>query len=143
MGVNSSTPLFGGLCSHPNERIQKAIRREQQQQQQQQQHPEQPRRDEYDYNDDSDDDDQSFVLPEFVFAVNLCIPMNNTEGSCIDPTNTNEDAGYYHAVFYFGADKDRMEEINAGTTPFGRVMNKFIYGDESDDEFRNGSFKLI
>eukprot|EP00751_Fragilariopsis_kerguelensis_P020586 CAMPEP_0170895270 /NCGR_PEP_ID=MMETSP0734-20130129/43839_1 /TAXON_ID=186038 /ORGANISM="Fragilariopsis kerguelensis, Strain L26-C5" /LENGTH=316 /DNA_ID=CAMNT_0011286769 /DNA_START=36 /DNA_END=986 /DNA_ORIENTATION=+ len=103
--VNTETPIYGGLCAHPDERIQTALREE---------------------NLGIRRDNDEFILPEFVFAVNLCIPMNE---------------GYSHAVFYFGADKDRMEEIKQETTPFGRVMNAFIYG--KDDNFRDRSLKLI
>ncbi len=42
---------------------------------------------------------------------------------------------------YFGVDKVAWEEIKQGTTPAGRLMNQFLFG-ESDD-FRNKSFKLI
>lgn len=62
-------------------------------------------------------------LPPFVFAVNLCIPGT-----------TN-----YHQVSYFAI--SNMEEIERGTTPFGRLMQKFIFGDS--DQFRDDTFKLI
>lgn len=62
-------------------------------------------------------------LPPFIFAVNLCVPG-------VQP---------YHQVTYFGVDD--MEELEHPTTPFGRVMNQFIFGDS--DEFRNKTFKLI
>jgi hypothetical protein len=62
-------------------------------------------------------------LPPFIFAMNLVIP-----GCSI-----------YHQVSYFAIDD--MKEIEQGTTPFGRLMNEFMFG-ESDD-FRNKTFKLI
>jgi len=97
--VNSEKPIYTGMCAHPGERIQLALERER----------------------------KTGVkeLPEFVFAVNLCIPAENI----------------YHAVFYYGIDKATMDEIKQGESAFGRVMNKFLFG-ESDD-FRNKSFKLI
>jgi Protein ENHANCED DISEASE RESISTANCE 2, C-terminal len=64
-------------------------------------------------------------LPEFVFCINLCVPGSIN----------------YHNVYYFGADKAIMEEIRNMSTPFGRLMNEFLYGDS--DEFRNRTFKLI
>jgi hypothetical protein len=95
--INCEKPLYGGICAHPTERIQQALRRE---------------------------EATGFKeLPEFVFCVNLCVPGTN----------------FYHKVSYFGI--DNMEEIHKETTPFGKLMNKFIFGD--DDEFRNSSFKLI
>jgi hypothetical protein len=62
-------------------------------------------------------------LPLFVFAVNLCIPGTKN----------------YHQVSYFGISD--MDEIERGTTPFGRLMQKFIFGES--DQFRNDTFKLI
>ena len=53
----------------------------------------------------------------------------------------------YHEVNYFGIDD--MNEIKNQTTPFGKLMHRFIYGtkngkkDGSDDKFRNNTFKLI
>lgn len=67
-------------------------------------------------------------LPEFVFAVNLVVPAD-------------DDGFYYNAVFYFGVNKYLMEEINTGSTPFGNVMNRYIFGDS--DDYRNGTLKLI
>lgn len=96
--VHSSTgTICEGLCGHPNERVQQAIRREK----------------------------KTGVpqLPPFIFAVNLSIPGTKT----------------YHLVSYYGVED--MEEIEQQKTPFGRLMNKFIFGDS--DEFRNETFKLI
>jgi hypothetical protein len=97
--INAETPIYSGMCANPNERIQKALQRER--------------------------ETGVHELPEFVFAVNLCIPAQTV----------------YHAVFYFGADKDCMDEIKQGMTPFGRLMKQFIYG--NSDEYRNKTFKLI
>lgn len=95
--VNCEKPIYEGMCSHPNERVQLALKRERETGQRE--------------------------LPPFVFAVNLVIPG----------------ATVYHQVHYFGI--DNMDEIMQGTTPFGRLMNKFIFG--NSDEFRNKTFKLI
>ena len=62
-------------------------------------------------------------LPEFVFCINLCVPG----------------PPFYHKVSYFGV--NNMDEIRNETTAFGRLMNRFIFGDS--DEFRNETFKLI
>lgn len=62
-------------------------------------------------------------LPSFIFAVNLCVPGDKT----------------YHQVSYFGV--ENFDEIEHPKTPFGRLMNKFIFGES--DEFRNKTFKLI
>jgi hypothetical protein len=64
-------------------------------------------------------------LPDFVFCVNLCVPGSVN----------------YHCVYYFGADKAIMEEVRTGSTPFGRLMHKFLNG--GSDDFRNRTFKLI
>lgn len=95
--IRCQEPFYQGMCSHPNERIQKALRREA----------------------------ATGVreLPKLVFAVNLCVP-----GTYV-----------YHKVAYFGT--DNVEEIEERSTPFGRLMYKFIYGE--DDQFRNATFKLI
>jgi hypothetical protein len=95
--INCQTPLYDGICAHPTQRIQQALRRE--------------------------EETGIRELPEFVFCVNLCVPG----------------PPFYHKVSYFGI--DNMEEILEETTPFGKLMNKFIFGD--DDDFRNSSFKLI
>lgn len=50
--VNTETPIYEGLCSHPNERLQLALKRE--------------------------SETGVRELPPFVFAVNLCIPGNVT-----------------------------------------------------------------
>ena len=95
--INCEKPLYGGICAHPTERIQQALRRE--------------------------EETGVKELPAFVFCVNLCVPGSN----------------FYHKVSYFGIDD--MEEIRKETTPFGKLMNKFIFGD--DDDFRNSTFKMI
>ena len=95
--VNCEAPMYDGICNHPEERVQKALRLEK--------------------------ETGERHLPEFVFCVNLCVP-----GQTI-----------YHQATYFGI--DNLEEIKTEATPFGRLMNRFIFGD--DDEFRNKTFKLI
>eukprot|EP00536_Pseudo-nitzschia_multiseries_P016090 jgi/Psemu1/299176/fgenesh1_pm.1019_\ len=97
--VNTATPIYTGMCAHPGERVQSALERER--------------------------ETGVRELPEFVFAVNLCIPGDRI----------------YHAVFYYGIDKATMDEIKNGQTPFGRIMNKFMFGES--DAFRNNAFKLI
>lgn len=95
--VHTERPIYTGLCAHPEERIQQALKRE--------------------------SDTGVKELPSFIFAVNLCVPGDKT----------------YHQVSYFGT--DNFDQIEHPTTPFGRLMNKFIFGDS--DEFRNKTFKLI
>ncbi|CAJ1934250.1 unnamed protein product [Cylindrotheca closterium] len=95
--VHSEGTIREGLCGHPNERVQRAIRREK--------------------------ETGVSQLPPFIFAVNLSIPGTQT----------------YHLVSYYAV--ENMEEIEHQKTPFGRIMNKFIFGDS--DEFRNETFKLI
>ncbi|VEU39756.1 unnamed protein product [Pseudo-nitzschia multistriata] len=97
--VNTKTPIYTGMCSHPGERVQMALERERQ--------------------------TGMRELPEFIFAVNLCIPAQTI----------------YHAVFYYGIDKATLDEIKNNETAFGRIMNKFIFGDS--DSYRNDTFKLI
>jgi hypothetical protein len=97
--VNTQRPFHTGMCAHPEERVQQALKRER--------------------------ETGLKELPEFVFAVNLCVPGQIN----------------YHNVYYFGADKACMEEIRMQTTPFGRLMYQFLYG--GSDEYRNKTFKLI
>mmetsp|Transcript_18036 Transcript_18036/g.25423 ORF Transcript_18036/g.25423 Transcript_18036/m.25423 type:complete len:460 (-) Transcript_18036:973-2352(-) len=96
--VQVDKPIFTGLCSHPDERIQKALKREEETGVQE--------------------------LPDFIFAINLVVP-----GA---PRN-------YHLVMYFGCDD--ISIIKSTDTPFGRVANKFFFGDS--DDFRTSTFKLI
>jgi hypothetical protein len=95
--IKVDAPNFKGICAQPNERIQKALRREQ--------------------------ETGEKELPEFIFAVNLCVPGSS----------------YYHMVAYYGCDDINM--ITNKDTPFGRVAEPFFFG-ESDD-YRNKTFKLI
>ncbi len=95
--VQAEQPIYTGLCAHPQQRIQQALKRERETGVQE--------------------------LPSFIFAVNLCVPGDKT----------------YHQVSYFGV--DNFDDILHPTTPFGRLMNKFIFGES--DEFRNKTFKLI
>jgi hypothetical protein len=99
--IQSNVPLHGGMCAHPLERVQQALKREAK--------------------------TGIRELPAFVFAVNLCVP------GC---------AGvFYHAVSYFGINQATMADIYSQSSPFGRLMHKFLFGD--DDAFRNQTFKLI
>lgn len=96
--VKCNNPVMTGMCSHPNERIQRALAREQL--------------------------TGIHEFPEFVFAINLVIPSGNS---------------MYHSVFYFGIDD--VSIIKDETTPFGRLANRFFFG--NSDHFRNETFKLI
>ena len=95
--VQADHPVYTGMCAHPQERIQQALQRER--------------------------ETGVKELPEFIFAVNLCVPGDKT----------------YHQVSYFGV--DNFEDIKHPKTPFGRLMHKFIFGES--DEFRLQTFKLI
>lgn len=95
--VQAEKAIYTGLCGHPQERIQQAMKRER--------------------------ETGIKELPSFVFAVNLCVPGDKT----------------YHQVSYFGV--DNFDEIEHPATPFGRLMNRFIFGES--DEFRLKTFKLI
>lgn len=95
--VKVDAPMCEGLCMHPNERIQKALRREKETGQKE--------------------------LPEFIFAVNLCVPG----------------ASFYHMVAYYGVDDINL--LKDSSTPFGRIAEPFFFGDS--DEYRNKTFKLI
>jgi len=102
--VSTDQPDFRGLCAHPNERVQTALRQEAA--------------------------TGVPALPEYMFAVNLCVPAAGSG---------KRDKGCYHCVFYFG-----MENKNAlkdTSTPVGRVANQFFFGDS--DRFRDQTFKLI
>jgi len=97
--INTERPIYSGVCAHPGERVQKALNRER--------------------------ETGIRELPEFIFAVNLCVPGQQI----------------YHAVFYFAADKKCMDEIKRCRTPFGRIMKQFLFGDS--DSYRDKTFKLI
>ena len=62
-------------------------------------------------------------LPAFVFAVNIAVPG----------------PPYFSMVSYFGVDD--IETLKTNRTPFGRIANRFFFGDS--DKFRNETFKLI
>jgi len=96
--VKVQNPMFKyGLCKHPNERVQRALRREA--------------------------ETGIRELPQFVFAVNLCVPY--------DP--------YFHWVAYFGCDD--VDALRDTSTPLGRLTCPFFFG--KSDEFRDDTFKLI
>jgi hypothetical protein len=99
--VSSEKPNFGGMCAHPQERIQTAMRMEKLR--------------------------GVKMLPEFIFAVNLCVPANGNSKSC------------YHCVFYFGIED--MSQLTSDDTPWGRLTKAFFFGDS--DSFRDSTFKLI
>lgn len=95
--VKVQAPIMEGLCAQPNERIQKALQREK--------------------------ESGEKELPEFVFAVNLCVPGTS----------------YYHMVAYYGVDDINL--LKDEDTPFGRIAKPFFFGES--DEFRDKTFKLI
>ena len=117
--VSSKKPNVRGMCAHPQERVQLALRKEQ----------ETGRR----------------LLPEFIFAVNLCVPatgsgkQSKSSGSGGSTGGSGGTGGCYHCVFYFGLDDKSL--ITDATTPVGRLGKQFFYG--SSDEFRDQTFKLI
>jgi hypothetical protein len=97
--IKTEEPLYEAMCAHPRERVQQAIKREK--------------------------ESGTKEMPDFVFAVNLCIPAGKNQ--------------FYHLISYFAVDD--MDEIKNEETPFGRLMNEFIFG--NSDKFRDSSFKLI
>ena len=74
-------------------------------------------------------------LPPFVFAVNLCVPAGSNK--------------FYHQVTYFGINQETLNEIQKQSTPFGKLMHKFMFAasdhqsKEDQQQFRNATFKLI
>lgn len=96
--IHTSQPILTGMCSHPNERIQMALKRER--------------------------DTGVRELPEFIFAVNYCVPAG-------DP--------YFHWVAYFGVDD--VSVLKDPNTPLGRLCHPFFFGPSND--FRTSTFKLI
>ncbi|GKY93494.1 hypothetical protein MPSEU_000316800 [Mayamaea pseudoterrestris] len=99
--VQVSSPILTGLCAHPQERVQQALRRQGQ--------------------------TGLKELPEFIFAVNYCLPAGAAAG------------GFTHWVAYFGT--DNVAQLNDESTPLGRVCKPFFFGDS--DQFRRERFKLI
>lgn len=101
--VFTPSTLYTGLCSHEGERIQLALAREK----------------------------ATGVrhLPEFIFAVNLCIPAGSA----------GRKGGCYHFVSYFGTDDKSI--LTDTTTPEGKLTNDFFFAE--DDTFRDTAFKLI
>jgi hypothetical protein len=97
--IKCEEPLYEAMCAHPRERVQQAIKREK--------------------------ESGTKEMPDFVFAVNLCIPAGKNQ--------------FYHLISYFAIDD--MDEIKNEKTPFGKLMNEFIFG--NSDKFRDSSFKLI
>jgi Protein ENHANCED DISEASE RESISTANCE 2, C-terminal len=107
--VSADRPNFKGMCSHPSERIQTALRTEQ--------------------------ETGEKLLPEFVFAVNLCVPSAGSGRNA--PAAAA--AACYHWVAYFGIEDKNL--ITTDQTAIGRLCNKFFFGDS--DTFRDNTFKLI
>ncbi|CAJ1968503.1 unnamed protein product [Cylindrotheca closterium] len=107
-------PYYQPICGHPRERVQQAIKREE----------------EFGSADKE--------LPPFVFAVNLCLPSSTVSTNKNNGTASTTNL-YHHQVSYFAV--ENMDEIENETTPFGKLMKKFIFGD--DDSFRDKTFKLI
>ena len=118
--VCSDAPNFQGLCSHPHERIQKALQKEKVTGVQQ--------------------------LPPFVFAVNLCVPAaastTPTAGTTpVKSPNKSKSTNCYHLVAYFGIEDISIITTNHQSTAIGRLCHKFFFGD--CDKFRDSTFKLI
>lgn len=94
------------MCTHPNERIQRTLQRER--------------------------ETGQCLLPEFVFAVNLCVPSDGASGN-------NSKSSCYNLVSYFGIHDKSL--IQSDETAVGRLCNSFFFGES--DEMRNRAFKLI
>ena len=111
--VEVDKPIMSGMCSMPDERIQRALRREK----------------EVAHTANADTDagtTSASMLPPFVFAVNIVVPG----------------PPYYHLVMYFKAEESQMDVIMGKVdSPFSRLSHKFFFGD--DDNFRDQTFKLI
>ena len=105
VAANDRPNFATGMCSHPDERVQTALRRERETGQTGQ------------------------LLPEFIFAVNLCVPAAGS-GSAV---------ACYHLVAYFGISDKTL--ITTDQTAIGRLCNQFFFGDS--DAFRDATFKLI
>eukprot|EP00339_Tiarina_fusa_P026550 CAMPEP_0117037116 /NCGR_PEP_ID=MMETSP0472-20121206/26239_1 /TAXON_ID=693140 ORGANISM="Tiarina fusus, Strain LIS" /NCGR_SAMPLE_ID=MMETSP0472 /ASSEMBLY_ACC=CAM_ASM_000603 /LENGTH=594 /DNA_ID=CAMNT_0004747049 /DNA_START=185 /DNA_END=1969 /DNA_ORIENTATION=+ len=132
---SSSSPLYNGMCAHPNERVQKALKRERNNQNN-------------NNNNSSTTTTTNTELPPFIFAVNLILPGNNNTNNTNTGSTTTTTTTTYHQVSYFAIDDDVFQEIQDQTTPFGRLMHRFMFGKETDtpstlDAFRNRTFKLI
>jgi Protein ENHANCED DISEASE RESISTANCE 2, C-terminal len=113
--VRSDSPNFQGICSHPSERIQSALKLEKESGQRQ--------------------------LPPFIFAVNLCVPASTGGGGTPTKGVKGKSTSCYHLVAYFGIEDVAMITTNCGATALGRLCNKFFFG--SSDKFRDQTFKLI
>lgn len=110
-------PNYSGMCAYPTERIQLALENERL--------------------------TKTAQLPEFVFAVNLCIPASCAASSNTEATSKAKQNSYYHVVFYFGLNNiDMIKDMN---TPLGRVAYPFFFGgtEPKDNEYRDRTFKLI
>lgn len=99
--ISCRKPRYQGICTHPRERVQQALKRE------------------------AESGQQYSEMPPFLFAVNLCIPAGADQ--------------FYHQVSYFAVQD--LAEIQEARTPFGKLMNQFIFGDSNS--FRDQTFKLI
>jgi Protein ENHANCED DISEASE RESISTANCE 2, C-terminal len=118
--VSSDRPNFQGLCSHPSERIQLALKREQ--------------------------ETGTKQLPPFVFAVNLCVPASAGTGrspakNTTASTSSSKSSACYHLVAYFGIENIAMITSDHESTAIGRLCNRFFFGE--CDKFRDATFKLI
>lgn len=113
--VRSDRPNFQGICSHPSERIQSALKLEKESGQR--------------------------LLPPFIFAVNLCVPASTGSGRTPTKAACQKSTSCYHLVAYFGIEDVAMITTNCKATALGRLCNQFFFG--SSDKFRDQTFKLI
>lgn len=111
--VSVDRPNFKGMCAHPSERIQRALRLEQ--------------------------TTGKKMLPDFIFAVNLCVPSPGSSSFNSSGLSSATASACYHWVAYFGIDD--KNSITTDQTAVGRLGNKFFFGDS--DSFRDSTFKLI
>lgn len=112
---SNGRPNFAGMCAHPAERVQTALRKER---------------------EAAAAGHTIKLLPEFIFAVNLCVPA---AGSGSANAGGNAGCSCYHLVTYFGMDDKTL--LTTDQTAIGRLCNKFFFGDS--DAFRDATFKLI
>ena len=113
--VRADRPNYQGLCSHPSERVQIALKVEEETGQRQ--------------------------LPPFIFAINLCVPASTGTGRTPVKAAATKSASCYHLVAYFGIEDVAMITTDSDSTALGRLCNQFFFG--ASDKFRDQTFKLI
>jgi len=126
------------VCLHPEERVQRALKRE------------------------ASGEGEGVGVP-FVFCINICMPSGNSTGSgnsisgsrsnsgdlsrsaSIDSANSalsdsSAEGGYPHLVAYYAIDDLSLID-GSSAAPESVLLNKFIFGE--DDQFRHSVFKLL